>query len=263
MLRSLIAALAASSAAFAALIIDPNDPRNWQGATVGTFAQLYYGSDTLANRQLVVDNKLLDDGLFDPTGFTVAKLMKTPWSTAPGAGGCRGESSDTTGTGGFDYACTNGSIFDYSDAVDTKWFQSSGSVGDTVYDLGFQATYAAVFATVDHGPLPQETIESTVYLSNDLSTWEQATVKRVWLEGYYPNTGVKWDGFVYAVSASAGTFRYASIIHGGPSALVNDGDDEINGMMGLNSGFTPTPEPSTWAMIGAGLIAFTKISRRK
>src|SRR3989304_10197291 len=69
----------------AALVIDPNDPRNWQGATVGTFAQLYYGSNTATNRQLVVDNQLLDDGIFDTTGTTPATLVPTSW-TAGGGG---------------------------------------------------------------------------------------------------------------------------------------------------------------------------------
>jgi hypothetical protein len=59
----------------AAPITDPDDPRSFQGATVGTFAELYYGSNTLANRQLVVDNQLLDDGLFSTAGFIPGTLI--------------------------------------------------------------------------------------------------------------------------------------------------------------------------------------------
>ena len=40
-----------SSAAMAALLTDPNDARNWQGATVGTFAALYYGSGCTDDRR--------------------------------------------------------------------------------------------------------------------------------------------------------------------------------------------------------------------
>ena len=65
-----VAAFAASLPAQAALITDPNDPRTWQGAGVGTFAQLFYGADNLANRTLVVNNKLLDDSFFNASGFT-------------------------------------------------------------------------------------------------------------------------------------------------------------------------------------------------
>ena len=59
------ALLASALSSHAALLTDPNDARSWQGANVGTFATLYYGSNTLANRQLVIDNKLMDDGIFN------------------------------------------------------------------------------------------------------------------------------------------------------------------------------------------------------
>src|SRR5262249_28334497 len=40
-----------------------------------------------------------------------------------------------------------------------------------------------------------------------------------------------------------------SIIHGGPGALQNDGEDEINGLLGLSDDFTPVqPEPPTIAI---------------
>ena len=66
--------------------------------------------------------------------------------------------------------------------------------------------------------MPQEAIESTVYLSNDMTTWTQAVVERVWLEGFMPITGIQWDGFVYAVgTGTADTFRYASIIWAAPA----------------------------------------------
>src|SRR5262245_4754941 len=81
----------------AALVTDPNDPRNWQGATVGTFAALYYGADTPANRQLVVDNQLLDDGLFNFAGATPATVI-----SAVGIAGT-GTSLDSTGTGSYAY----------------------------------------------------------------------------------------------------------------------------------------------------------------
>ena len=124
----------------------------------------------------------------------------------------------------------------------------------------------AVFAVVDHGPLPQETIESTVYLSNDKVNWTVAVVQRIWLQGYLadgaPNTWYGyWDGFTYAVGLSdpTQTFRFASIIHGGPSALQNDGDDEINGLLGLRGDFTPDPgneipEPATILLTALGLL---------
>lgn len=238
-----------------AIVTDPNDVRSWQGATVGTFAGLYYGSDTLANRQHVVDNQLLDDGLFNSAGFLAGSLVSNAWSNGSVS---TGSSTDSTGTGSYDYVL-GGNAFTAANGIDNLWLQTSGVVGQTVWDLGFQATKAAVFNTIDHGPLPQEAIESTVYLSNDLSgPWTQGVVERVWLEGFQTNTGILWDGFVFAVgTGTSDTFRYASVIHGGPGALINDGDDEINGIMGLRGDFTPSdgvvPEASSiavWSVLG-------------
>ena len=258
------AALLFSSLSSAALISDANDTRTWQGAGVGTFANLYYGSNTAANRQLVVDNQLMDDSVFDAAGFTTGTLVANAWSTG-GGGGCLGTSLDSTGTGSYGYSCNGSSVFANANSIDNTWFQSGSTVGQTVFDLGFQATNAAVFNSIDHGPLPQEAIESTVYLSNDMSIWTQAVVQRVWMEGNESNLDILWDGFTYAVgTGTTDTFRYASVIHGGPGALINDGDDEINGIMGLRGDFTPNtvPEPSIIALFGLGLVGLG-FARRK
>jgi len=268
--------------AYAALITDPDDPRIFLGATVGTFAQHFFGSDTLVNRQMVVDQQLLDDGLFDITGTTPATLVANAWTAGGGgaspfpgvagghhpAGNARGTSSDLTGVGGFGFAITNGlTVFQAGNTIDNTWFQSSNTLGDTVFDLGGPFTKAAIFNTIDHGPLPQEAIESTVFLSNSpAGPWTQAVVERVWLEGYQPILGIEWDGFVFAVgTGTEQQFQFVSIIHGGPGALVNDGDDEINGVLGVQSsfkqecppGFTGTfPEciPITTSVVGGELL---------
>src|SRR5262245_18606048 len=96
-----LALSAAARTSIAAPVNDPNDPRSWLGAAVGTFAQLYYWSDTAATRQQVVDAQLLDDGIFDPTGYLAATLLPTPWALGTGgsgnhnAGADRGYSLDT------------------------------------------------------------------------------------------------------------------------------------------------------------------------
>ncbi len=256
------ASIFSAQVASAVLVTDPNDARNWQGATVGTFAALYYGSDTLANRQLVVNNQLLDDGIFDPTNFIASTLITSvgQYSTQGG-----GTSLDLTGTGAYDYVCCGAAAtrFTAANAIDEHWMQTSGVIGETVWDLGFNATKAAVFNTIDHGPLPEEAIESTVYLSNTpTGPWVQGVVERVWLEGFMSNSGIKWDGFAYAVgTGTSSTFRYASITHGGPGALISDGDNEINGILGTGENFN-VPEPTSFAISAVGLALLAAFARR-
>lgn len=256
----------------AALITDPNDARTWQGAGVGTFAQLLYGGNTAANRQLVVDNQIMDDGIFNSVGYTAGTLIRLNGNNTPGSvfGNC-GRSLDTNGPtpghdGTYNYAHPIGGCSGTmaGNAVDDLWLQTNNVVGHTIWDLGFQATKAAVFNTVDHGPLPQEAIESTVYLSNDLMTWTQAVTERVWMEGFMTDTTVVWDGFAYAVgTGTTATFRYASVIWGGPGAMLSDGDNEINGIMGLQGDFTgnPAPAPAPLALLAIGLLGLAALRR--
>ncbi len=255
------ACLLTASAASAALVTDPNDARSWQGASVGTFAQLFFGTDDAVTRQQVIDQQLLDDGIFSASGATAAPLI-----SAVGIGGT-GQSTDMTGTGSYAYIQPGGTPQQAGGAVDALWVQTDNTVGHAVWDLGAPATKAAIFNTIDHGPLPQEAIESTVYLSNDQTNWTQAVTERVWLEGFMPNTNIKWDGFSYAVgTGSSATFRYASIIWGGPGALQADGDNEINGILGLDADFNPTtpsevPVPATLPLLLAGLGALGLVGR--
>ncbi len=263
----------------AALLTNPNDPRVWQGASVGTFAQLFFGSDTFANRQAVVNAGLMDDGHFNASGFvqgTLVKYNNVDVIANPGFGSY-GTSLDQPNVvnpghdGTYNYSYSGVGAAFGGNAVDQHWTQTDNGVGHSIWDLGFQASKAAIFNTVDHGPLPGEAIESTVYLSNDKVNWTQAVTERVWMEGIYSDTSVIWDGFAYVVgTGTANTFRYASIIWGGPGALLSDGDNEINGVMGLQGDFsgTPVPEPSTYLagallLIPAGLQGFRALRNRR
>ena len=181
--------------------------------------------------------------------------------------GSPGRSLDTTGTGSYAWDRPGGTNETAGSTIDNLWVQTGNGIGNAVWDLGAPSTKAAIFNTIDHGPLPGEAIESTVYLSNDRVTWTQAVTERVWLEGFELELGILWDGFAYAVGTGTDdTFRYASIIWGGPGALISDGDNEINGVLGLDSDFRPpsqVPVPAAVWLFGTALLGFIGISRRR
>ena len=266
---ALIMGLSASRAA-ASLITDPNDPRTWQGASVGTFAQLLYGSNTLATRTLVVNSSLLDDGEFNTSGIGTGSYYGFNL-------GCSGFSF---ADGTYNYSCGNESLAAYTargNNLDWQWLQDTGDGGTSytngnVWDLGGPANQAIVFPIIDHGPLPQEAIEYTVYLSNNkfatalgtdgATDWVQAQLARVYLEGW-DDTQVA-DGFttIWRLPGDQ-EFRYVNVFSGGPGALQHDGDDEIDTVAGLRANGDPSnptnpviPEPSSLIMGLLGLAGF-------
>lgn len=138
-----------AASANAALVTDPNDPRSWQGATVGTFATLVYGSNTAITRQQVINAQLLDDGLFNATGYAAATMIQATGVSSSGT------SLDLTGTGSYGYTQPSSlGILGAGTGIDHHWVQTDNVIGNAIWDLGFQATKAAIFNTIDHGPLP-------------------------------------------------------------------------------------------------------------
>lgn len=273
---TLAVVLGIASSAQATPITDPNDPRNWQGATVGTFAQLIHGADTLANRQLIVDSQLLDDGLWtDPTGFSLGNYVQ-------GANGLGG--TPDPNVLGFDLSTVDGTFAGNANDRDFFWVQDTGNAttfpdGSTggrpsqgiVWDLGGQANQAAVFVQVDHGPIPGEVLENTAWLSNNPNAadagWTQATIDKIYLEGWSPDLNHIADGFsvVYKLPGNQ-TFQYVSVTHGGPGAILRDGDNEIDAVGGLNAkgeGVNPIPEPSTMLLFSSGLAGLAAWRYRK
>ncbi len=249
----------------AATVTDPNDPRSWQGATVGTFAALIYGADTLANRQAIVNAGLLDDGLWvDPAGFGLGTYVK-------GANGMGGTPNPNVLS--WNGATVDGTFAGNANARDFYWVQDGGNTvsfggGITggrpsegiVWDLRGQANQAVIFVQVDHGPLPGEVLENSVWLSNDPNAtdagWTQATLDKVYLEGWSPTLSHIADGFV-AVYRLPGnqTFQYVSVTHGGPGAVLRDGDNEIDAVGGLTArgGGVLVPLPAA-AWMGMSLL---------
>ncbi|MEZ4302193.1 MAG: DNRLRE domain-containing protein, partial [Polyangiaceae bacterium] len=257
---SVVAGLAARAEALP--LTSPSDPRNWQGATITTFKNLY----GFASNQAVIDAGLLDDGVFPtcmdlaafpgPTGapcgpHTACMTKATVISTA--VTGCSGYSYQASS---WAYTCGGATQADFNErgrCLDMWWIQDTGNNDlnksiTTVWDLGGPSNQVAVFPIIDHGPMPQEAIEYTVYLSNNpaavvagadgTTQWVKAQIVKVYLEGWHP--GWIADGFTTVWQLPGGqTFRYVAVPAGGPDALVVDGDHELDTVLGLTFGGEP------------------------
>ncbi len=140
-----------------------------------------------------------------------------------------------------------------------------------VFDLGGPSNKVAIFATNDHGPQPCESLEYTVYLSDnplakskidqpamtgvDPQQWNRAVLKTVYTDGWY-NTrapdpvghascgdtadyAVEQDSFVQVFSLPCGiTFRYAAVIAGNdgldfPACQYASSEAELDAVAGL------------------------------
>lgn len=232
------------------------------GATVGTFVGLGVDPNTTC----------IENGLWSaPGGFALGSYVKG----ATGVGfGIDNTLLGSYGTGGSAAAAANG--------LDSAWVQhtgnqitfTGGAIGGRpstgiVWDLGGQANQAVVFPFVDHGPVPGEVLENSVWLSNDPDAadggWIQATLNHVYGAGWSADPNVS-DGFVavYGLANNA-TFRYVSVTWGGPNAVIQDGDNEIDAVGGLTvagCGLNDTrpeclsnvPEPGSLSLVGLAML---------
>lgn len=233
------------------------------GATVGTFVSLGVNPTTTC----------IENGLWtDPAGFALGSYVKG------GSGYGAGINNAVLGS----YGGYGGTLAQAANGLDFAWVQNTGNstsfpggaVGarpstGIVWDLGGQANQAVVFPFVDHGPVPGEVLENSVWLSNDPNAvdggWIQATLNHVYGAGWSADPNVS-DGFVavYGLANNA-TFRYVSVTWGGPNAIVQDGDNEIDAVGGLTvagcavSDTRPecrqnVPEPGSLSLIGIGML---------
>ncbi|MEO8289762.1 MAG: hypothetical protein ABI649_02050 [Gaiellaceae bacterium] len=133
-------------------------------------------------------------------------------------------------------------------APDNHWVQVSGDEF-LVVDLGSPADVIDLFPSIDHGPVPDEALESTVYGSNDLSQpesdWEAGDITTVFEQG----RDAAWisDDFATRWSFSTG-YRYVGVHWGGPKALLADEDAEIDAVC------TPNRAPECLQLIAGNIL---------
>ena len=136
-----------------------------------------------------------------------------------------------------------------------------------VFDLGGPSNRVALFNVNDHGPQPCESVEYTVYLTDnpasrelidnpsttgaDPSKWNRARLSRIFLEGWKKVRAGVDPGLTYTIEADSFTtvwslpcgitFRYVGIIAGNdgkdlPSCNFDSFDAELDAVAGLTEG---------------------------
>lgn len=250
-----------SSGAFAAVALtNPSDPVGNPafGATVQTFINLGITPGDGTGGTTYIENGLWTN----PANFTLGTYVK-------GAEGW-GFGYDPTTLGAYNGA---GSAAANANALDYYWVQDtspnvapggasgSGPSNGIIWDLGGQSNQLAVFVFVDHGPVPEEVLENTAWLSNDPNAadggWTQASLVHVYGAGWAADPDIA-DGFVAVYQLpGGGTFQYASVTWGGPGAVQRDGDNEIDAVGGLTfegGGVGGVPEPASLIVWGVLLL---------
>jgi hypothetical protein len=271
-----LASAAAGALAAGPFITGPADPNYttlFQGASASTFATTFGFTVGNGPGQLHVSTGIWTD----PSGLVFGSAVGTGNLSASGI---------TTGLLSYAYTITTTSTASVN-ARDYAWGQNPGANATTnsaldtpwngtIWNLGGPANKAVVFPVIDHGPLPNEALEYTVYLtdkpfSTSLADWHLATLSEVYLQGWQLDSVALADGYttVWTLASPSDTFQYVSVQGIGSKAFqpVFGDEDEIDAVAGLTAeGQTVVPgipEPETYALMLAGLGALGFVARRQ
>ncbi len=115
------------------------------------------------------------------------------------------------------YAWTGDATFDptAANSLDHHWMQVS--TAPLIMDMGVPTTSAIVFPSIDHGPVPYEALESTVWGSNNPAApfpagWTLATMTSVYRDGWVAaGAPQESDDWVSVWSFPSGSFRYIAV----------------------------------------------------
>jgi hypothetical protein len=145
------------------------------------------------------------------------------------------------------------------DFVDYEWAHESNSgptspANATVWRFGLLATDYLLVPSLDHGPVPFESLEATLWGSSDGgSTWIKGTLVEVYDQGMTAAVTEDWTSrwvFSNPVSMVGAT---AGLIQNNYS--YGDGDTEIDAVLAV-------PEPATLALMALCGLAVVRGRRR-
>ncbi len=139
-----------------------------------------------------------------------------------------------------------------------------GSVSSPIWTFAALASNYYLYPTIDHTPLPNEALESSLWGSSDGgSTWILGTVVEVYEQGWnlsgLPDDGATRWQFSSPVDMISAVVGLTQGVVGSPLPPYSygDGDFEIDAVM------QAVPEPETYAMLLAGLGLLGFMARRR
>lgn len=124
----------------------------------------------------------------------------------------------------YDYV-TYATVPTNGDTPDHDWVHDTD--GDfLVWNMGVTALAVNLYPSIDHTPVPEEALEVTVYGGPSAAgPWEAGNITTIFDQGFDP----AWisDDYVSRWQFSQ-PYQYFAVGHGGPEAMIFDGDAEID-----------------------------------